>query len=212
VVHLVENIRIVRPSAITWMEAFLSALLNWLAACACLAACIVAVNGHVPWRGVLVAFTVGQVAASLPITPGGLGVVEGSITGLLVAFGMPTETALASVLLFRVVSFWALVPVGWFAWITISLASRHRPTRFRHPWRLHPTEGAVVKGAPAQTVGATTPLPDRMFPPPPCQGCEGDDHQGAEVVHAAADRARDREGDPSAEDLVELRRHDRLEL
>lgn len=176
VVRLVDSMRVVRPSPLTWLEAFVSALLNWLETCACLAACIIAIHGHVPWRGLLVAYTVGQVAASLPITPGGLGVVEGSITGLLIAYGMPTKTALAGVLLFRVVSFWALVPVGWVAWITISLASRRRPGRFRHPWRVHPKggEGAVVTGAPVQTVGATTPLPDRMFPPPPCQGCDDD--------------------------------------
>jgi uncharacterized protein (TIRG00374 family) len=171
VIRLVDRIRVVRPSPITWLEAFGFATLNWLYACACLAACIIAVHGHVPWRGLLVAYTVGQVAATLPITPGGIGVVEGSITGLLIAYGMPTKTALAGVLLFRVVSFWALVPVGWLAWITINFASRRRPARFRHPWRVHP-RGEPAKGAPVQTVGATKPLPDRMFPPPPCQGCD----------------------------------------
>ncbi|MBV8951891.1 MAG: flippase-like domain-containing protein [Actinobacteria bacterium] len=193
VVRVINSMKVVRPSPLTWLEACVSAALNWLEACACLAACIIAVHGHVPWRGLLVAYTVGQVAASLPITPGGLGVVEGSITGLLIAYGMPTKTALAAVLLFRVVSFWALVPVGWLAWITISLASRHRPSRFRHPWRVHPEEGeaAVAAGAPAQTVGATKPLPDRIFPPPPCQGCEDEqDHDGN--AHARP-RARDDE-------------------
>ena len=189
VLRIVDNAQVVRPNPVTWLEASASALLNWLEACACLAACIIAVHGHVPWRGLLVAYTVGQVAASLPITPGGIGVVEGSITGLLIAYGMPTNTALAGVLLFRVVSFWALVPLGWFAWVTISLASRHRPGRFRHPWRVHPQEGAIAAGAPTQTVGATKPLPDRIFPPPPCEGCESDD---------AAPVAHDTGGDPGA--------------
>jgi hypothetical protein len=99
---------------------------------------------------------------------------------------MPTKTALAGVLLFRVVSFWALVPVGWIAWITINLASRHRPNRFRHPWRVHP-RGAPAKGAPVQTVGATKPLPDRIFPPPPCKGCEP--HEEAETREPDAARS-----------------------
>jgi putative heme transporter len=171
-VRLVERMRVVRPSPVTWLEALGFALLNWLEACACLAACIIAVHGRVPWQGLLVAYSVGQVAATLPITPGGLGVVEGSITGLLIAYGMPTKTALAGVLLFRVVSFWALVPVGWFAWITISVAGRRRPGRFLHPWRVHPQGGATPVGAPAQMVGATRPLADRMFPPAPCEDCE----------------------------------------
>jgi putative heme transporter len=176
-VRLVDRMRVVRPSPTTWLEALGFAALNWLEACACLAACIIAVHGHVPWRGLLVAYTVGQVAASLPITPGGIGIVEGSITGLLVAYGMPTHTALASVLLFRIVSFWALVPIGWIAWATITLASRRRPSRFQHPWRVHPGADRAA-GAPAQAVGATRPFPDRVFPPPPCVGCEGDQPDG----------------------------------
>jgi uncharacterized protein (TIRG00374 family) len=184
--HLIDSMQVVKPTPLTWLEALGLALVNWLGAWACLVACIIAVHGRVPWRGVLVAYAVGQVAASLPITPGGLGVVEGSITGLLVAYGMPTKTALAGVLLFRVVSFWALVPVGWIAWITINLASRHRPNRFRHPWRVHP-RGAPAKGAPVQTVGATKPLPDRMFPPPPCKGCEP--HEEAETREPDAARS-----------------------
>lgn len=180
-VRLVDRMRVVRPSPLTWLEALGIAALNWLEACACLAASIIAVHGDVPWRGLLVAYTVGQVAASLPITPGGIGVVEGSITGLLIAYGMPTRTALAGVLLFRIVSFWALVPIGWIAWATITLASRRRPSRFRHPWRVHPRAGATAAGAPAQAVGARKPFADRVFPPPPCEGCEADHEDGDEI-------------------------------
>lgn len=42
--------------------------------------------------------------------PGGLGVVEGGLSILLIAYGMPTDGALAGVLLYRIVSFWAIVP------------------------------------------------------------------------------------------------------
>ena len=48
----------------------------WLESCACLVACILAVHGHVPWRGILVAYALTQVLASIPLTPGGIGVVE----------------------------------------------------------------------------------------------------------------------------------------
>jgi hypothetical protein len=49
-----------------------------------LVACILAFGGGVPWRGVLVAYGLTQLAASLPITPGGIGVVEASLAALLV--------------------------------------------------------------------------------------------------------------------------------
>jgi uncharacterized membrane protein YbhN (UPF0104 family) len=92
---------------------FFPALLNWVFDCGCLVCSILAVSGHVPWQGVLVAYAVGQIGANLPITPGGIGVVEGSMSVLLIAYGMHSATAVAAVLLYRIISFWSLVPVGW---------------------------------------------------------------------------------------------------
>ena len=60
---------------------------NWLLDCACFAMMFVAIDAPIPWKGLLLAYGAGQLAATLPITPGGLGVVEGSITVALVAFG-----------------------------------------------------------------------------------------------------------------------------
>jgi uncharacterized protein (TIRG00374 family) len=48
----------------------------------------------------------------LPFTPGGLGVVEGSLTVALVAYGGSTQSALSAVLLYRLISFWGLLPAG----------------------------------------------------------------------------------------------------
>lgn len=93
--------------------AFVAAAANWALDCGCLIGAILAVSGHVPWEGVLVAYGAAQIAQNLPITPGGIGVVEGSLTLLLVAYGMHSPTALAAVLLYRVISFWILVPIGW---------------------------------------------------------------------------------------------------
>jgi uncharacterized protein (TIRG00374 family) len=97
------------------LEGLAAALANWLTDCACLVAAILAVFGHVPWSGLLVIYGVTQIAGNLPITPGGIGVVEGTLSLLLVAYGMPTDTAVAAVLLYRIISFWVLVPVGWLA-------------------------------------------------------------------------------------------------
>lgn len=62
----------------------------------------------------LVAFVVPASAmASLLPTPGGLGGVEAAVTGLLVALaGVATPTAAAIALLYRVASFWFVIPVG----------------------------------------------------------------------------------------------------
>jgi hypothetical protein len=68
-------------------------------------------------------------AANLPITPGGLGVVEGSLTVALVAFGGSKGSTIAVVLLYRIVSFWAGLPVGWATWAALVLSDRRADRR-----------------------------------------------------------------------------------
>jgi uncharacterized protein (TIRG00374 family) len=89
---------------------------NWALDCACLVFAYLAVGAGVPWRGLLLAYGAGQLAANLPITPGGLGVVEGSLVIALVAFGGGQISTVAAVLLYRIVSFWGFLPVGWGFW------------------------------------------------------------------------------------------------
>ena len=134
-----------------WMASGALAVLNWLGDCACLMACIWAVGGSVPWRGVLVAYALGQVAASLPVVPGGVGVVEGSLSVLLVAYGMPADSTVAAVLLYRVVSFWAVVPVGWGTWVVLALRDRRHGEGDRVPigQRPVPIPGPATRLEPA---------------------------------------------------------------
>ena len=87
--------------------------LNWLLDCACFAMMFVAIDAPIPWKGLLLAYGAGQLAATLPITPGGLGVVEGSITVALVAFGGAEASTAYAVLLYRVISFWLILVIGW---------------------------------------------------------------------------------------------------
>jgi uncharacterized membrane protein YbhN (UPF0104 family) len=108
----------------TLVGALAAALSNWVLDCMCLVAAILAVGGHVPWQGVLVAYTVGQLAQNFPVIPGGIGVVEGALTLMLVAYGMHNSTALAAVLLYRIISFWLLVPVGWAALAAMVMPGR----------------------------------------------------------------------------------------
>jgi putative heme transporter len=86
---------------------------NWLLDCACFAMMFPAIHAPIPWDGLLLAYGAGQLAASLPITPGGLGVVEGSITVALVAFGGAEASTAYAVLLYRIISFWFILVLGW---------------------------------------------------------------------------------------------------
>jgi uncharacterized protein (TIRG00374 family) len=100
------------------------ALANWVWDCGALAAAFLAVGAHVPWRGLVLAYGAAQLAANLPITPGGLGVVEGSLTVALVAYGGAQLQTVAAVLLYRLIAFWALLPVGWASWGFVTARTR----------------------------------------------------------------------------------------
>lgn len=101
----------VRPSV--WMGASSLAVANWLTDAGVLAASIYAVGAPVPWRALLLVYGSGAVVRSLGITPGGLGLVEGTLCLGLVGAGLHSGPALASVLLYRLISFWMVAAAGW---------------------------------------------------------------------------------------------------
>ena len=116
----------VTPGRRTWALAFGFAAANWLWDCLALALCFLAVGVGVPWRGLLIAYGAAQLAVNLPITPGGLGVVEGSLTIALVAYGGSHDSTVATVVLYRLISFWGLLAVGWIAWAALSAIARRQ--------------------------------------------------------------------------------------
>jgi uncharacterized protein (TIRG00374 family) len=114
----------VRPDAGDWTVAAAWAAGNWMLDCACLVFAFLAVGVAVPWRGLPLAYGAGQLAANLPITPGGLGVVEGSLTIALVVYGGAPEVTVPAVVVFRIVSFWMLLAVGWASWFILRWQAR----------------------------------------------------------------------------------------
>ena len=111
-----------------WITATGLALTNWLADAAVLAVSIRAAGATVPWHDLLLVYGSGIAAQSLNITPGGLGVAEGSLSLALVATGLDASRALAAVLLYRLASFWLVAFAGWLVvfWLRRSRA-RHGP-------------------------------------------------------------------------------------
>jgi uncharacterized protein (TIRG00374 family) len=105
------------------------AMANWCLDCGALVCSYAAVGAAVPWRGLLLAYGAAQLASNLPITPGGLGVVEGSMTIALVQFGGVEISTVAAVVLYRIISFWGYLPVGWAAWGGVTLANRRHDRR-----------------------------------------------------------------------------------
>lgn len=105
--------------AIVW------AVLNWLLDAASLFVFVAAFGHVVNPDGLLVAYGLANVLAAIPITPGGLGVIEAALTALLVGFGTPRGVATLGVVVYRLFNFWAPIPLGGLAYLSLQ-ASRHQ--------------------------------------------------------------------------------------
>jgi glycosyltransferase 2 family protein len=103
-------------------EGFGGALLLSAAYILCLAACVAAFGHSVPFAKIGVVYLTGSAIGSIIPTPGGLGAVEAALTAGLTAAGVPGGVAVSAVLLFRLLTFWLPVPVGWAAF---SYLERH---------------------------------------------------------------------------------------
>jgi uncharacterized protein (TIRG00374 family) len=99
--------------AVGWAAAF------WLLDASSLFVFIAAFGTIVPPVDLLVAYGLAFVLAVIPITPSGLGVIEGVLIPTLVGFGVPRSTAILGVLGYRLVNFWLPIPVGGVAYLSL---------------------------------------------------------------------------------------------
>jgi uncharacterized protein (TIRG00374 family) len=105
----------------------------WACDFLCLLCSFAAVHAAVPWDGVLLAYGAAQIVSSLPVVPGGLGIVEGSLAVLLAAYGIARGPAITAALAYRLVSFWLVIVVGWVSVGLIAYQGRRRPGHHRPP-------------------------------------------------------------------------------
>ena len=91
-----------------------------LGAALALWASVKAFGGDTTFVTVTVVTMVGGTLASAAPTPGGVGAVEAALIGGLAAFGVPAAVSVPSVLLYRVLTCWLPVFVGWpvMRWLT----------------------------------------------------------------------------------------------
>lgn len=95
------------------------AVANWLLDAASLWVFLFALGHRVGVDGLIVAFGLANVLAAIPLTPGGLGVVEAILTSTLVGFGTPRGIAVLGVITYRLVNFWLPIPVGALAYLSL---------------------------------------------------------------------------------------------
>jgi glycosyltransferase involved in cell wall biosynthesis/uncharacterized membrane protein YbhN (UPF0104 family) len=102
--------------------------------CALLGWCLHVAGAGSPWTVVLAGFAVERVLTVLPITPGGVGVADIGLVGVLLALGGDPTGVTAGAVLFRAFVFAVEIPVGGSA-LGLWLLARRRATRQRTRWR-----------------------------------------------------------------------------
>ncbi len=119
---------------------------------------------EVSWAQALGAFSFVRLVSALPVTPGGLGVVELGLTAALVVAGGDRERVVAGVLVFRSLTYLLPIPLGALAYVVWLR---------RRGWRRPPASGGERVDA-AAVGGAGSPGRDggaggsaAPLPPPP---------------------------------------------
>jgi len=102
---------------------------NWLLDAGSLWLFVAAFGERVPADALFVAYGLANVLAAIPITPGGLGVVEAVMTSTLVGFGTPRGIAVLGVIGYRLVNFWLPIPVGALSYVSLRARGASRQAK-----------------------------------------------------------------------------------
>jgi len=122
---LADRVHILLADRALLRHAILWAALNWLLDAASLWVFLRAFGNSVFPIDLLVAYGLANILAVIPITPSGLGVVEGVLIPTLVGFSVPKATAILGVISYRLINFWLPIPVGGASYLSLR-------------WRGHP--------------------------------------------------------------------------
>lgn len=109
----IDEVSSTRLSVPGYARVFGCSFANWAFDCAALALSIRAIGQPVPWDDLLLVYGAGAAVASTGVTPGGLLLVEVTMTAALRASGLHSPAALAAVVAYRVVSYWLVLIAGW---------------------------------------------------------------------------------------------------
>ncbi|MEY3681477.1 MAG: lysylphosphatidylglycerol synthase transmembrane domain-containing protein [Ilumatobacteraceae bacterium] len=123
------------------------AALNWLLDAAALWVFLRAFGGSLSIDGLIVAFGLANVLAAIPITPGGLGIVEGIYVPVLVGFGLPRATVVVGVVSYRIAQYWIPILIGGAAYLSLRVG----------PWaiskdRLEPLRDVVASASGKESI------------------------------------------------------------
>jgi uncharacterized protein (TIRG00374 family) len=178
VVHrLADRLRDLLADKVLLRRVVIWGTLNWLLDAASLWVFIYAYGSTLSLDGLLVSFGLANLFAAVPITPGGLGIVESVYIPTLAAFGVPVPVAAIAVPTYRLAQYWFPMILGALSYASlrvgpVAIRDGRRLERFRdvavdaleHPESS--IDWAERYGHRPQPEDGTRPLPPRALPPP----------------------------------------------
>lgn len=133
----------VRP--LDWNVALTQSLANWLLDAASLYAATLAFELDIDLWALALLYLGVQVVRQIPLTPGGIGLIEASLLAGLISAGAAQGPAAAAVVIYRLFSCWLLIPIGFTFMGMLSYRDRRRP------------RPAEQQAEPAASAAATVP-------------------------------------------------------
>jgi uncharacterized protein (TIRG00374 family) len=124
-----------------WVVALAYAAENWLTDLLCLDACTRALGLPIGITTLASIYLVVQIVRQVPITPGGVGLIETAFIAGLTAAGTGAAAATAAVLLYRLMSCWVIIPIGG---LSALILNRVPDPEAAAPTVTAPTEAAAV--------------------------------------------------------------------
>lgn len=89
---------------------------NWLGDIGCLFAAAQAFDLGISAPHLVAAYLGVQVMRQIPLTPGGIGLIEAGLLAALISAGAAHGGAAGAVLVYRLLSCWLIIPIGFLAW------------------------------------------------------------------------------------------------
>ncbi|HEX3781671.1 MAG TPA: YbhN family protein [Pseudonocardiaceae bacterium] len=89
--------------------------------------CLAVDAHHLSVSQLIIAYAAGMAASTIPLVPGGLGVVDGALILGLVAGRTPADDAIAAVVVYRLISWVLVASVGWVLWWFLRKSTRTEP-------------------------------------------------------------------------------------
>jgi uncharacterized membrane protein YbhN (UPF0104 family) len=125
----VESIRDTRKLLVTPDWRILGAIAFLWCDIGVLAACFAATGQTPPLATIVLAYQIGYLSNLVPV-PGNIGVLDGSLVGMLVLYGVNATTATAATVVYHAIALWIPATWGTIAYVVLR-RTKHKPLQLR---------------------------------------------------------------------------------